>query len=71
MSHPNIVQFIGISTTLVVPVPGNTPPFCLISEWMPQGTLAEYLKARPETSRHELVRSLSSISQPFEFHLSS
>ena len=50
LRHPNIVPFIGVTRT----------PLQSISEWMPNGTLTEYVERNPGVNRISLV-SLSSI----------
>lgn len=44
--HPNIVPFLGITST----------PFQLVSNWMPGGNLVGYIKENPSTDRLGLVR---------------
>ena len=46
LKHPNVVPFLGVSTT----------PLQLVSRWMPNGTLTEYVKAKPHANRISLVR---------------
>ena len=50
ISHPNIVPFLGVSE-----VPS---PFCMVSEWMPNGNVRDYVRGDPEASRLQLVRWL-------------
>jgi len=45
LEHPNIVPFLGITST----------PLQLISEWMPGGDLTEYIRKHPDTDRLRLV----------------
>ena len=45
LSHPNIVPLLGITPT----------PLQLISEWMPNGDLTEYIKKHPNADRLGLV----------------
>ena len=47
--HPNVVPFLGVTTT----------PLQLVSKWMPNGTLTEYVNVRPEVDRISLVRDHS------------
>jgi hypothetical protein len=47
ISHPNIVQFLGVSEALA--------PLCMVSEWMPNGNVRNYVAKNPETSRLQLV----------------
>ena len=45
LSHPNIVPFIGIATN----------PLQIVSEWMPNGTLVEFVGKNPDAKRISLV----------------
>ena len=45
LKHPNIVPFIGITTD----------PLQIVLEWMPNGTLTEFVKKNPSASRLSLV----------------
>ena len=45
LRHPNIVPFIGVTTD----------PLQIISEWMPNGTLMEFVERNPGASRIGLV----------------
>ena len=47
ISHPNVVPFLGFSE-----VPA---PFSMVSEWMPNGNVRDYVKGHPEISRLQLV----------------
>ena len=47
LKHPNIVPFIGVTTD----------PLQIISEWMPNGTLTEFIERSPDASRIDLVSS--------------
>ena len=49
ISHPNIVPFIGI---LEAPAP------LMVSEWMPNGNVRDYVGKDPGTSRLQLVREI-------------
>ena len=46
LKHPNVVPFIGVTRD----------PLQIVSEWMPNGTLAEYLERNPGANRISLVR---------------
>lgn len=50
ISHPNIVPFLGVSET--------SAPLCMVSEWMPKGTLREYVWKNPDISRLQIVREI-------------
>ena len=47
ISHPNITPFLGVSET-----PG---PLYMVSEWMPNGNVRQYIAKNPEASRLQLV----------------
>lgn len=51
LKHPNIVGFIGVTQN----------PLQFVSEWMPNGTLTEYLDVNPDANRIGLVRLFSVI----------
>ena len=53
ISHPNIVPFLGVSE--------GPAPLCMVSEWMPNGSVRDYVGENPETSRLQLVRWLESV----------
>ena len=48
ISHPNIVPFLGVSEA--------PAPLSMVSEWMPNGNVRDYVGKNPETSRLQLVR---------------
>ena len=47
ISHPNVVPFLGFSE-----VPER---FSMVSEWMPNGNVRDYVQENPEISRLQLV----------------
>lgn len=49
LSHPNILSLLGVS------VSENPPYFRIVSEWMPNGSVTEYLRSNPEVNRLHLV----------------
>jgi serine/threonine protein kinase len=49
ISHPNILPIIEVSETLF--------PFCIVSPWMPDGNITQYIKTNPSADRLMLVRS--------------
>ena len=53
ISHPNIVPFLGVSE--------GPAPLCMVSEWMSNGNVRDYVGKNPETSRLQLVRWLESV----------
>lgn len=48
LAHKNILPFLGIST--------DVAKFCLISPWMENGSIAEYVHSHPDVNPLELVR---------------
>ena len=50
LAHPNIVQFLGAVT--------NSMPLCIVTEFMPGGSLADVLAARPEGDPLPLGKAL-------------
>ena len=51
----NIVPFIGTSRDFVPETPDEPPPFCLVSPWMSNGVLTEYLRIHPKANLLQLV----------------
>ena len=52
ISHPNIVPFLGVLE--------GPAPLCMVSEWMPNGNVRDYVGKNPEASRLQLVCWLES-----------
>ena len=50
--HPNIVPFLGVSE--------GPAPISMVSEWMPNGNVREYVAKNPEVSRLQLVSEFES-----------
>ena len=50
LRHRNVVRFLGVSATM---------DLCLISEWMPNGTLTSFVSSHPDADRISLVRLLA------------
>lgn len=50
LSHPNVLPFLGVV---------NSPQgsFGMVSSWMPQGNIVEYLVSHPTANRPLLVRN--------------
>lgn len=46
LRHPNVVRFFGVTTS----------PFQILLEWMPNGTLTEYVNSHLQADRTSLVR---------------
>lgn len=51
ISHPNIVPFLGVSKA--------PAPLSMVSEWMPNGNVREYVVKNSETSRLQLLLDIS------------
>lgn len=49
--HPNIVPFLGVSKA--------PAPISMVSEWMPNGNVREYIAKNPEMSRLQLLLDIS------------
>ena len=49
LRYPNVMLFLGVTTT----------PLQLVSEWMSNGTLTEYVNASPGADRISLVHNQS------------
>ena len=45
LRHPNIVPFLGVTMD----------PFQFVSEWMPNGTVTEYVRKNPSVDRIALA----------------
>ena len=52
ISHPNIVPFLGVSEA--------PAPISMVSEWMPNGNVRDYIEKNPGVSRLQLVCQLES-----------
>ncbi|KAF9646136.1 kinase-like protein [Thelephora ganbajun] len=48
--HPNIVPFLGVS---------KIPAFSMVSEWMPNGNVRDYVRENPEINRLQLLLDVS------------
>ena len=48
LRHPNILPFVGASM--------SENRFVMVSGWMKNGTINQFVKAHPETNRRRLVR---------------
>jgi hypothetical protein len=46
VNHENIVPFVGVSSTFEL---------CIVSEWMDNGTIVDFLTANPMEHRHTYV----------------
>jgi len=50
ISHPNIIPFLGVLEELPGP-----PRFCIVSPWLENGNILEYLSKSPNVNRFELL----------------
>jgi serine/threonine protein kinase len=57
LEHPNILPFLGVDMTL------RRPSCCLISPWMKNGNVLEFIKANPNSDRLALVGTQSGIQR--------
>ncbi|KAJ7596370.1 kinase-like domain-containing protein [Mycena floridula] len=53
LEHPNILPFLGVNFDLF------SPTFCLVSPWMSQGNLKEYLERHPICNRSKAILEIS------------
>ena len=56
LRHPNILPLRGVSMS------GDR--FAMLSKWMPNGNINEFVEAYPEVDRHRLVRPPSATLLP-------
>jgi len=49
LSHPNVLPLLGVS------VSKDPQYFRIISEWMPNGNVMEFIKSNPQTNRLSLA----------------
>ena len=49
LRHPNVLPMLGVTAT--------EPPFAMVSEWMTNGDINEFVKTHPEADRFKLVGS--------------
>ena len=62
MSHPNILPLLGVSVST------DSRRFWIITEWMPNGNVMQYVRSNPEANRLRLVWLFST---PLNFPYSS
>ena len=48
LRHPNVLPLLGVSM--------SENRFAMVSEWMPNGNINQFVKAHPEVNRLGLVR---------------
>ena len=53
LRHPNVLQLLGVTT--------NGGRFAMVSEWMTNGTINEYVKTHKSANRFELVGFVPSV----------
>ena len=59
LTHPNIVPFLGVASQDIF-------PFCLVSMWMENGNVLEYVKRHPRVNPFKLVsQQLSGVHKAF------
>ena len=51
LSHPNVLPVLGISP--------NLSPLCVITEWMIDGNIMDFMSKHPEANRLRLVCPIS------------
>lgn len=54
LKHPNIVPFLGLANLAKISA-GALPQLCLISPWMVEGNIMEYLARHEDTDRLKLA----------------
>ena len=47
LHHPNVLPLLGVTM--------GSPRFAMVSEWMANGNINEFVKANKDTNRFELV----------------
>ena len=50
LRHPNVLPLLGVTVT------ENPHRFVMVSEWMENGNVNEFVKAHPDVNQPELVR---------------
>ena len=64
LTHPNIVPFLGVASPVMFPL-------CLVSLWMENGNILEYVKRHPRVNPFKLVsQQISDVHKAFidSFH---
>ena len=51
LRHPNVLPLVGVMVT--------EDRFAMVSKWMANGNISQFVTARPDANRFELVSSLS------------
>ena len=61
LRHPNVLPLVGVIM--------SETQFAMISDWMVNGNINDFVKAHPDTNRLELVGfSLSASLHPLQVH---
>ena len=47
LQHPNVLPLVGVTM--------SETQFAMVSDWMENGNISDYVKANPEANRLELV----------------
>ena len=56
LRHPNVLPMLGVTVT--------KPPFAMVSEWMTNGDINEFVETHPEVDRLKLVGPLPRSRRP-------
>jgi serine/threonine protein kinase len=56
LHHPNVLPLLGVVV--------NEARFAMVSEWIANGSIDEFIKAHPDANRFELVGRLSKPRYP-------
>ncbi|KAJ7575172.1 kinase-like domain-containing protein [Mycena floridula] len=62
LDHPNVLPFLGVTLELFA------PSFCLVSPWMSNGNVMQYLEQNPGFSRINAVRDIAAAMQYLHEH---
>ncbi|KAJ7572902.1 kinase-like domain-containing protein [Mycena floridula] len=62
LDHPNVLPLLGVTIELFA------PSFCLVSPWMSNGNVMQYLEQNPEFSRINAVRDIAAAIQYLHEH---
>ncbi|KAJ7583591.1 kinase-like domain-containing protein, partial [Mycena floridula] len=63
LDHPNVLPFLGVSLEVFA------PSFCLVSPWMSNGNLREYVQLHPDFNRLNAIRDIASGMQYLHEHI--
>ncbi|KDQ49539.1 hypothetical protein JAAARDRAFT_42767 [Jaapia argillacea MUCL 33604] len=59
LKHENLVPFLGVSSIIPLFPKASEAPLCLVSEWMPHGTLCQYIVSHPSAPRLKLLSEIA------------